>query len=123
MKTRILLIEDDPALRKLLKEALPESIFNIDIAETGREGLDHIVKRKPDLILLDYSMPAMTDIEVGAVLKAMLPEVPVILFTSQDTRAIESAAISVGIRAVVPKTDIGRLEGHLRRSRNLRQHN
>jgi len=47
------------------------------------------------------------------VLKAMLPEVPVILFTSQATGAIESAAISVGIRAVVPKTDIGRLAGHI----------
>jgi hypothetical protein len=43
----------------------------------------------------------------------MLPEVPIILFTSQDTWEIKSAAISVGIRAVVPKTDIGRLAGHL----------
>ena len=69
MKTRILLVEDDPALRKLLKEALPESIFVIDIAETGRGGsamdtplsekLREAFERRPDpgSLLLD-SYPA-----------------------------------------------------------------
>jgi DNA-binding NarL/FixJ family response regulator len=79
-------------------------------------GVDAIEKARtlnPDLILLDYSMPAMNGIETGAVLKAMLPEVPVILFTNQDTSSLESAAISVGIRAVVPKTDMGKLAGYL----------
>ena len=45
-------------IKKLLKEALPESIFIIDTAESGREGLDIVVKRKPDLILLDWNFPA-----------------------------------------------------------------
>jgi DNA-binding NarL/FixJ family response regulator len=61
-------------------------------------GVDAIEKARtlnPDLILLDYSMPAMNGIETGSVLKAMLPQVPITLFTSQDTSAIESAAISV----------------------------
>ena len=69
MKTRILLVEDDPALRKLLKDALPESIFVIDIAETGREGLDVIVKRKPDLILLDWNLPDLNGFEVCKYIK------------------------------------------------------
>jgi hypothetical protein len=58
-------------------------------------------------------MPAMNGIEAGAVLKVMLPELPVIFFTNQDTGPIEPAAVSVGIGAVVSKTDISRLAGHL----------
>jgi DNA-binding response OmpR family regulator len=69
MKTRILLIEDDPALRKLLKEALPESIFIIDVAETGREGLDLVGKRKPDLVLLDWNLPDLNGFEVCKFIK------------------------------------------------------
>src|SRR5947207_1074896 len=60
MKTRILLIEDDPALRKLLKEALPESIFLIDTAETGREGLDIIVKRNLTTYSVDVEKRPLT---------------------------------------------------------------
>jgi DNA-binding NarL/FixJ family response regulator len=115
MPKRILIADDNEDVRRVTRWFL-ESRTTCEVCGEAVNGVDAIEKARtlgPDLILLDYSMPAMTGIEVGAVLKAMLPEVPVILFTSQDTRAIESAAISVGIRAVVPKTDIGRLEGHL----------
>jgi DNA-binding NarL/FixJ family response regulator len=115
MPKQILIADDDEDLRRMLRWFL-ESRTTCEVCGEAVNGVDAIEKARtlsPDLILLDYSMPAMNGIETGAVLKAMLPQVPVILFTSQDTSAIESAAISVGIRAVVPKTDIGRLAGHL----------
>jgi DNA-binding NarL/FixJ family response regulator len=115
MPKRILIADDDEDLRRVIGWFL-ESRTKCEVCGEAVNGVDAIEKARtlhPDLILLDYSMPAMNGIEVGAVLKAMLPEVPVILITGQDTSAIESAAISVGIRAVVPKTDIGRLAGHL----------
>jgi DNA-binding NarL/FixJ family response regulator len=115
MTKRILIADEDEDIRRVIRWFL-ESRTTCEVCGEAVNGVDAIEKARtlnPDLILLDYSMPAMNGIETGAVLKAMLPEVPVILFTSQDTGAIESAAMSVGIRAVVPKTDIGRLEGHL----------
>jgi DNA-binding NarL/FixJ family response regulator len=115
MPKRILLADDNEDMRKVTRWFL-ESQPTCEVCGEAVNGVDAIEKARtlsPDLILLDYSMPAMNGIEVGAVLRVMLPEVPIILFTSQDTWEIKSAAISVGIRAVVPKTDIGRLAGHL----------
>jgi CheY-like chemotaxis protein len=115
MPKRILIADDNEDIRRVIRWFL-ESRTACEVCGEAVDGVDAIEKARtllPDLILLDYSMPAMNGIEAGAVFKAMLPEVPVILFTNQDTRAIEPAAVSVGIRAVVPKTDIGRLAGHL----------
>jgi DNA-binding NarL/FixJ family response regulator len=115
MPKRILIADDNEDIRRVTRWFL-ESRMTCEVCGEAVNGFDAIEKARtlrPNLILLDYSMPVMNGIEAGAVLRAILPEVPVILFTNQDTRAIEPAAISVGIRAVVPKTEIGRLAGHL----------
>ena len=115
MPKRILIGDDNEDIRRVMRWFL-ESRTTCEVCGEAVNGVDAIEKARtlhPDLIVLDYSMPAMNGIEAGAVLKVMLPEVPVILFTNQDGGAIEPAAASVGIRAVVPKTDIGRLAGHL----------
>jgi CheY-like chemotaxis protein len=115
MTRRILIADDDEDIRRITRWFL-ESLGKCEVCGEAVNGVDAIEKARtlnPDLILLDYSMPDMNGIETGAILKAMLPEVPVILFTGQTTEPIQSAAISVGIRAVVPKTNIGSLAGHL----------
>jgi CheY-like chemotaxis protein len=115
MPKRVLIADDDADLRRVIRWLL-ESRTTFEVCGEAVNGVDAIEKARtlrPDLILLDYSMPEMNGIETGAVLRAMLPEVPVILFTGQNTGAIKSAALSVGIRAVVPKTDIGILAVHL----------
>jgi two-component system alkaline phosphatase synthesis response regulator PhoP len=105
MKTRILLVEDDPALRKLLKEALPESIFVIDIAETGREGLDAIVKRKPDLILLDWNLPDLNGFEVCKYIKQNkdCAHIPIIMVTAYSELNRKVSALDVGADDYITK--------------------
>src|ERR1700682_5643266 len=115
MPKRILIADDDDDVRRMIRWFL-KLRTTYEVCGEAVNGVDAIEKARtlsPDLILLDYSMPAMNGIETGAVLRAMRPEVPVILFTGQNTGAIKSAALSVGIRAVVPKTDIGILAVHL----------
>jgi DNA-binding NarL/FixJ family response regulator len=80
-------------------------------AANGFDAIEKAGKLNPDLILLDYSMPVLNGIEAGAVLQAILPEVPVVMFIGKESSAIESAAISAGIRAVVQKADTDRLAG------------
>jgi len=105
MKTRILLVEDDPALRKLLKEALPESIFVIDIAETGREGLDVISKRKPDLILLDWNLPDLNGFEVCKYIKQNkdTAHIPIIMVTAYSELNRKVSALDVGADDYITK--------------------
>ena len=122
MKTRILLVEDDPALRKLLKEALPESIFVIDIAETGREGLDMIVKRKPDLILFDWNLPDLNGFEVCKYIKQNkdCAHIPIIMVTAYSELNRKVSALDVGADDYVAKPFeieelIARVKADLRR--------
>ena len=105
MKTRIVLIEDDPALRKLLKDALPESIFIIDIAETGREGLDLVGKRKPDLILLDWNLPDLNGFEVCKYIKQNkdLAHIPIIMVTAYSELTRKVSALDVGADDYITK--------------------
>jgi CheY-like chemotaxis protein len=115
MPKRILIADEDEDIRRVIRWLI-ESRTTWEVCGEAVNGMDAIEKArtlKPDLILLDYSMPMMNGIETGAVLKAMLPGVPVVLFTGPEAGAIESAASSVGIRAVVRKTDIGGLTRHL----------
>jgi DNA-binding NarL/FixJ family response regulator len=69
-------------------------------------GLDAIAKAelsRPDLIILDLGMPEMNGFEAATVLQKTMPKVPLFMFTSHQSRDVESQAASVGIRAVFSK--------------------
>jgi DNA-binding NarL/FixJ family response regulator len=111
----ILIADDDAKLRKVLRFFI-ELRLPSEVCGEAIDGVDAIAKAgtlNPDLIILDFYMPRMNGVDVGAALRPMLPGVPVILFTGKFTKAIEFAAISAGIRAVVPKPELFRLLGHL----------
>jgi DNA-binding NarL/FixJ family response regulator len=111
----ILIADDNEQIRKVVRCFL-ESRTEFRVCGEAVNGLDAIEKAlalNPDMILLDFSMPMMNGIETAYLLKIMLPKVPVILFTALDSAAMESDAMAAGIRAIVPKTDMARLAGHL----------
>lgn len=54
---RILLVEDDPAIRQLVTDLLADAGYEVTAASTGREGIDRATVVRPDLILLDKLMP------------------------------------------------------------------
>jgi two-component system, NarL family, response regulator EvgA len=100
----VLIVDDYPDARKALRSLLEKqrSVMCIEAIN----GLDAIAKAKiscPDLIILDLSMPEMNGFEAATVLQRTMPQVPLFMFTSHDTRDVESQAASVGIRAVFSK--------------------
>ena len=58
-KPFVLVVDDEPDLRELVAVTLADEGFDVDVARDGREALDHIARRVPDLILLDMMMPVM----------------------------------------------------------------
>jgi DNA-binding NarL/FixJ family response regulator len=111
----ILIVDDSVSVRKLLRSFV-ESRTSFEVCGEAVNGLDAIEKARtlhPDLIVMDFSMPAMNGLEAGSVLKAMLPEVPVVMYTAHDSAAMKVQALAAGIRAVVQKHDIDGLVGHL----------
>jgi DNA-binding NarL/FixJ family response regulator len=74
-------------------------------AEEGAEAVKKAAELKPDLILLDFSMPNMNGIEAASVLKKMLPDVHIIVFTIFDDALGSSLVSAVGVDLVVPKAE------------------
>jgi DNA-binding NarL/FixJ family response regulator len=115
MSKSILIVDDSLPVRRLLRSFV-ESQTHFDVCGEAVNGADAIEKARtlsPDLIVMDFSMPVMNGIEAGAVLKAMLPQVPIVMYTVHDSAAIKVKALAAGVRAVIQKHDIDGLAGHL----------
>jgi CheY-like chemotaxis protein len=101
----ILVVDDNTAMRHMLRMAFEEhSGWEVGEAVNGREAIEKAHVLRPDLIVLDLSMPMMNGLQAAPVLRRMLPAVPIILFTLYDNKTLEREALSVGINAVVSKT-------------------
>jgi DNA-binding NarL/FixJ family response regulator len=72
-------------------------------AEHGREAIEKAPKLRPDLVVLDLSMPEMNGLEAAPLLIKLLPAVWLILFTSHAALEVERLSREAGIHAVVPK--------------------
>ncbi|RSN46940.1 response regulator transcription factor [Actinomadura sp. WAC 06369] len=69
-KDHLLVVDDEPTVRELLRTALRHAGFDVDAARTGREALELVGRRPPDLILLDVMLPDMDGFEVIRRLRA-----------------------------------------------------
>ncbi len=84
MSERILVIEDDPAILKLLRRGLAYEGYLVDTATDGRSGLLMARNNHPDLVVLDWMLPGMDGLEVCHRLRTG-GEVPIVMLTAKDT--------------------------------------
>ncbi|HEY3776602.1 MAG TPA: PAS domain S-box protein [Rhizomicrobium sp.] len=92
---RILVVDDDPDVRRFLSESLTGLGYAVLLASDGNEGLQVLVRERPDLMIVDYAMPGMTGAELARLARARLPEVRIVFASGYaDTSAIEKAADS-----------------------------
>jgi len=102
---RILIVDDLPQMRKLIRAYLEEE-REFSVCGEAIDGLDAIDKAqnlKPDLIILDASMPRLNGIEAAPKLKKLLPETRIILFTFHENMMLGFDAGQIGVDAVVRK--------------------
>ncbi|KPL81649.1 response regulator transcription factor [Levilinea saccharolytica] len=84
MNEKVLIIEDDEAIVKLLRRSLAYEGYQVDAALDGESGLALARDRQPDLVILDWMLPGMDGLEVCQRLRA-LSNVPVLMLTAKDT--------------------------------------
>jgi two-component system response regulator MprA len=84
MSERILVIEDDPAILKLLRRGLAYEGYLVDTATDGRSGLLMARDNRPDLVVLDWMLPGMDGLEVCHRIR-IGSEVPILMLTAKDT--------------------------------------
>lgn len=95
MKT-ILIVDDQPGIRLLLKELFEKEGYGTRIAANGKEALQIMQQERLDCALLDMKMPGMTGIEVLKRLKVVCPKLPVIMMSASEDRQLAEQALRLG---------------------------
>ena len=86
MPLRILIVDDDPGIRAIVRINLEKEGYQVATAENGIEGLEQARAQRPDLILLDMMMPGMDGLEVLERLKTddTMRSIPVVMLTAVE---------------------------------------
>ncbi len=100
---RILIIEDERAVRESMGAYLEDSGFEISEAENGRTGIDMCRTQRPDVVLCDLRMPEMDGLEVLALVIGELPETPVIIVSGMGGMGDAINALKLGAWDYVTK--------------------
>jgi len=108
----VLLVEDDPATREMLRRALEKEGWRVVEAQNGRAGLDQLSAGMPALILLDLMMPEMDGFEFMQKLRARADGrlVPVVVITAKDITEEDRRRLNGQVVRVLQKSTLS-LEG------------
>ena len=120
-KQRILVIDDEPAIRDMLKIALDAAGFKVVLAEDAKQAYPIIIDTPPDLILLDWMMPGTSGIELLRRLRRDEINVPVIMLTAKVEEASKIAGLDSGADDYIakpfsPRELVSRVKAILRRT-------
>ncbi len=121
-KERILIIDDDPDIRDVLDLSLSEH-FTVLAAANGKEGLEMVKAKNPDLIISDYNMPVMNGVEFCRQIRndILFRHLPIIMLTGKGevkdmVTGIESGADDYLIKPFDPETLLARIRMILKRT-------
>jgi DNA-binding response OmpR family regulator len=112
---KVLIIDDEPALRQTLARILQQAGLETTTAENGEQGLAFLQANNFDLIYLDIRMPGLAGLEVLDLIRAGHPTTPVILFTAQPDlssalEALRRGATDYLLKPLKPETIIERTQ-------------
>jgi two-component system KDP operon response regulator KdpE len=121
-QANVLVVDDEPLLRKSIRVSLTANGFAVDEAETGGEAIRTVQRRPFDLVLLDVNMPGMTGLEACQQIRTGFPRMGIIMVTVRDEEDDKVQALNAGADDYITKPFrvrelIARLGAVLRRMR------
>ncbi|MEG3639921.1 GGDEF domain-containing response regulator [Magnetococcus sp. PR-3] len=102
-KLHILYVEDEDIIRDELGSFLRRRVETLDTACNGEEGLEKFKANKPDIIVTDIRMPKMDGLQLAEAIRAIDPEVPIVVTTAYNDETFFLKAISIGIDEFILK--------------------
>jgi signal transduction histidine kinase/DNA-binding response OmpR family regulator/ligand-binding sensor domain-containing protein len=104
-RARLLLIDDDVSVHDMLEPELTKQGYQLEKAFSGAEGLERAEKSKPDVIILDLSMPGISGFKVAEMLKASdeTARIPIVVFTAKDLTPDDREQLRYGMSGLVIK--------------------
>ena len=100
---KILVVDDDPQIRRVMKATLVGHNYEVIEARTGEEALETIPKESPNLILLDMNMPGMGGMAACREIRRVAPSLPILMLTIRDNQDDKVEALESGADDYVTK--------------------
>ena len=127
-RPRILVVDDDPLIRRIVAQSLDRNNYELLEAESGPSGLKVALTDRPDLIILDVMMPGMDGFEVVHRLRRhpLTQNIPIIILTalgemSQKVQGMQLGADDYVTKPFDPRELRARVQAHLKRSEQYLQ--
>jgi len=104
IRKTVLIVDDNAVIRKTIAAAFLSDGFESCVeAENGREGINVARQTKPDIIILDLSMPVMNGLQAAPELRRLLPATPIILFSLYADAVSKTLACEAGVTQILQK--------------------
>jgi two-component system response regulator MprA len=100
---RILVVDDDRAVRESLRRSLAFNGYQVDLAGDGQAAMDAIVAKRPDAMVLDVMMPRLDGLEVCRRLRGTGDDLPILVLTARDAVSDRVSGLDAGADDYLPK--------------------
>ena len=100
---RILVVDDDRAVRESLRRSLAFNGYQVELATDGQAALDSVAEQRPDAMVLDVMMPRVDGLEVCRRLRGSGDELPILVLTARDAVSDRVAGLDAGADDYLPK--------------------
>ena len=100
---RILVVDDDRAVRESLRRSLEFNGYQVDLASDGQQALDSVTSARPDAMVLDVMMPRLDGLEVCRRLRGTGDDLPILVLTARDLVSDRVAGLDAGADDYLPK--------------------
>jgi two-component system, OmpR family, response regulator MprA len=100
---RILVVDDDRAVRESLRRSLTFNGYSVELAQDGLEALSLITSDRPDALVLDVMMPRLDGLEVCRQLRSSGDDLPILVLTARDSVSERVAGLDAGADDYLPK--------------------
>ncbi|SDC79829.1 response regulator transcription factor [Rhodococcus tukisamuensis] len=103
MSMRILVVDDDRAVRESLRRSLTFNGYTAEMAVDGLDALEKIAAERPDAVVLDVMMPRLDGLEVCRRLRSAGDDLPILVLTARDSVSERVAGLDAGADDYLPK--------------------
>jgi two-component system, OmpR family, alkaline phosphatase synthesis response regulator PhoP len=124
IRHKVLVVEDEADIRELLRYSLTQEGYAVEEAADGAEAFDRIMRRAPDLVLLDLMLPRMSGLELCRRLRggSETAQIPVIVVTAKSAEVDRILGLEMGaddyvVKPFSPREVVARVKALLRRAR------
>lgn len=100
---RILVVDDDRAVRDSLRRSLEFNGYQVELAGDGAQALEAIIANRPDAMVLDVMMPRLDGLEVARRLRSTGDDLPILVLTARDTVSDRVSGLDAGADDYLPK--------------------